>query len=431
MLQRIKIRSFGPVEVAELDVTDVIILNGVQSSGKSTIAKSIYFFKSLPETLYQYLISKEDPEQDLTKELVIACRKRLMEFFGTTKHLDGFFLEYQYAPEIHITIQYETRSGHARVNFSNKLFKGLRDAAKKIQQYRAGARLDKPRDFSSLQAIRAEQMRFYQSIRRELKLLFHESRDMLYIPAGRSLVTTLSEELREIESFQFDPLMKEFVSRICLLRGDFTQELEAIIEDRKKLTAMPIDFQRVDAVKVLIAQILKGRYRVENGEERILLDDGNYIKIRFSSSGQQEALWILHLIFLAVLEGQPTFSVLEEPEAHLYPMTQYQVIKLIALFLGAEKNQAIITTHSPYVMAAINTLLVAHQAGIKNPQQAARIVDRRAWLDGNNLSAYFVGNGRIYNIYDHNTGIIDPQFIDRASEKINNDFDQLLEIVQP
>ena len=38
---------------------------------------------------------------------------------------------------------------------------------------------------------------------------FLSFREMLYIPAGRSLVTTLSTELREIESLQFDPLMKE------------------------------------------------------------------------------------------------------------------------------------------------------------------------------------------------------------------------------
>ena len=427
---RIHIQSFGPVRRAQLDVTDIIVLNGLQSSGKSTIAKLIYFFKSLPETLYQNLIIADDPTADLKKKLVIACRNRLMDFFGTTKHMKGLFLKYTYAENKDITVQYENRSGHARVKFSNALMAGLTEIAQRIKHYREHTEGDRPWDLSAMQFFRADQMRFFHSVRREVKQLFVEPREMLYIPAGRSLVTTLSEELKEVESFRFDPLMKEFVSRINLLRRDFTKDLDEMIEDRKKLSAEPIDFDRLRAMKTLIEEILQGRYRVEKGEERILLDDQNYVKIRYSSSGQQESLWILHLLFLAVLEGQAVFGVFEEPEAHLYPLTQYHLVKLIALYLGAEENQAIITTHSPYVMASLNTLLLAHQAATKNRVSTVQVIKSHCWLDGARVSAYFVEKGSIRDIYDRDSGIIDPQFIDHASETINDDFDRLLDLVQ-
>jgi predicted ATPase len=43
-MQKITIRSFGPIKDVELPISDIIVLNGAQASGKSTISKSIYFF---------------------------------------------------------------------------------------------------------------------------------------------------------------------------------------------------------------------------------------------------------------------------------------------------------------------------------------------------------------------------------------------------
>jgi len=40
-MQKIKIKSFGPIDEIDISITDIIILNGLQSSGKSTLAKSI------------------------------------------------------------------------------------------------------------------------------------------------------------------------------------------------------------------------------------------------------------------------------------------------------------------------------------------------------------------------------------------------------
>ena len=129
-----------------------------------------------------------------------------------------------------------------------------------------------------------------------------------------------------------------------------------------------------------------------------------------------------------MLDNKLTFTVFEEPEAHLYPVTQYSVAKFIALSLNAKKNQAIITTHSPYIMASINTLLVAGKNGKKYKEEVEKLMDKSYWLHIDRLSAYFVSDGRIIDMVDKELGIIDPRYIDQASEIINDDFDKLLEI---
>jgi predicted ATPase len=46
-MQRISIENLGPVKRFEADVTDVMLFIGTQASGKSTISKSIFIFKSI------------------------------------------------------------------------------------------------------------------------------------------------------------------------------------------------------------------------------------------------------------------------------------------------------------------------------------------------------------------------------------------------
>ena len=54
-MQKIVIRNFRQISQAELEVKDFLFLIGEQASGKSTIAKLIYFFKSLKQDYFNLL----------------------------------------------------------------------------------------------------------------------------------------------------------------------------------------------------------------------------------------------------------------------------------------------------------------------------------------------------------------------------------------
>jgi dephospho-CoA kinase len=51
-MQKIIINNFGAIKDAEIEVKKILVLIGEQASGKSTIAKLIYFFKSLKDDLF-------------------------------------------------------------------------------------------------------------------------------------------------------------------------------------------------------------------------------------------------------------------------------------------------------------------------------------------------------------------------------------------
>ena len=177
----------------------------------------------------------------------------------------------------------------------------------------------------------------------------------------------------------------------------------------------------------LIKKILRGTYRYSNGEEQIVLDDGKYVKINFSSSGQQESVWILNLLFYYLLQQNPILFIIEEPESHLFPESQKYITELIALVNNCN-HSVVLTTHSPYVLGTLNNLLYIHNIQSQYLEKADDIIPKSLWLDSNNFNSWFVKNGTIENCMDSEIHMIQNEKIDEISRVINNDFDELLEL---
>ncbi len=133
------------------------------------------------------------------------------------------------------------------------------------------------------------------------------------------------------------------------------------------------------------------------------------------------------MIFINLLNNNNLFIVFEEPEAHLYPEAQKEIIDLIALLFNALNSQVIITTHSPYILASLNNLLYANVLQQKN-KAVEKIINPKTIIETNKLNAYSVNNGKINNIIDNETNLIHSEEIDSASLIINNTFQELFDI---
>ena len=70
-MQKIIIKNFRQISYAEIEIKDFLFLIGEQASGKSTIAKLIYFFKSLKQDYFNLLYeAKKRSLTDLQKKLI-------------------------------------------------------------------------------------------------------------------------------------------------------------------------------------------------------------------------------------------------------------------------------------------------------------------------------------------------------------------------
>ena len=93
------------------------------------------------------------------------------------------------------------------------------------------------------------------------------------------------------------------------------------------------------------------------------------------------------------------------------------MIELIALVINAGNN-VLLTTHSPYVLGAINNLLYADIVQQSSPERVEAIVPRSKWLCTEDCDARFVSNGRADSCMDPELQQIDNSLIDDISHVI-------------
>ncbi|MTJ49245.1 AAA family ATPase [Dolichospermum sp. UHCC 0259] len=432
-MQRISIENFGPVKKFEADVTDVMLLIGPQASGKSTISKTIFIFKSIKDEILNYIYADNLayflPNDHRYNDLLMVIKFNFAQYFGLKPDYAEFRITYQYSIKKQITI-YKSED-NLDVKFSFNLENELNLLIKEILNYKIISQ-EQHNPFKSLEELReleSNKRLQFNYFKLRIDKIFEETHSSVFIPAGRSLMSTLTDQLQEIKNPDtLDYFTKSFVERINLLKTYFTDDLNTLIQNKDVALNLGDDLSR------LLKKILKGKYRfnADIDKERIYFKNNQYVKLQYASSGQQESVWILLLIFRYILDGTSVFMVFEEPEAHLYPETQSDIVELIGLLANVYNNQIIITTHSPYILSSFNNLLYAHQVGtnkVGDEREAVKsIVNSKSWIDPNRISAYFISENGYESIIDEELKLIQAEKIDSASSIINDRFNYLFNL---
>jgi putative uncharacterized protein GK3268 len=273
-----------------------------------------------------------------------------------------------------------------------------------------------------------------QHLRQTVNAMFDIQGDVLYIPAGRSVLATLSEQLQEIDTTdtsQMDLPLKEFIALIQKLKKRFGTQLEDIVEQYTKMEGRNIRRHDVQLAIDTIRKILKASYINEQDTEKLYYDNENWVKLMYASSGQQESLWILLLIFQRLLLQQKTFLIVEEPEAHLFPIAQRNMMEMVGLLMYATGSEVFITTHSPYVLNSLNVLAYSGKIEGKDANIKNAVVPRGYRILPGQLEAYLLlqraGTSSLVSIMDKNEGLIQSHKIDKLSDIIEQDMEKLLE----
>jgi tetratricopeptide (TPR) repeat protein len=170
-------------------------------------------------------------------------------------------------------------------------------------------------------------------------------------------------------------------------------------------------------------------YIQPKGTERFML-------LRQSASSHQAVVpMYMNMAYCRSQNGQNLF-VIEEPELNLYSPTQKQFIEYVvetALF-ARPNNQVIVTTHSPYIIMAINNLIQAFETFLRKPekdQEITALVPTEQWLRFEEVSAYYMDNGTARNIMNKEYRIISDSDIDAGSDVTNEIYSKLLKIKYP
>lgn len=428
-MSRILIENLGPIELFEQDVNEkLMVLIGEQASGKSTIAKAIFFCKSIADEYKQFVLNRDNimeiGYQTPYIHFIKVLRTKFVEFFGTTKHMSPFTIQYFFDNNESVLIK--LKQGYANFTFSKKIRRDCEELIEKLKDYYKQQELNGFLSSIDFAVLASTKDNFNKMVDREVSKIFVQNYTSIYVPAGRSMLSTNSEFFHISTPNKYDVIMNDFIERIRVLQGQYSQRIEDIIEDRKKYSSENIDFSSVNKAVTLVKEILKGDYINDKYGERIYYSADKFVKLIQASSGQQESLWIVLLIFSIILNNQKVYMVIEEPEAHLFPTAQKKMIELIALMINSTSSQVIITTHSPYILSSTNLLLYSSYVE-GNSNEKNDIVNLAFRLAKDDVSAYLLNNKKVIDIMDRDADMIEADKIDAISGEINNLLDLLIQ----
>ena len=136
--------------------------------------------------------------------------------------------------------------------------------------------------------------------------------------------------------------------------------------------------------------------------------------------------------FLRLTKPKSIAFIVEEPEQNLFPQTQTELVNDIVDCCNQEghPSMALITTHSPYVLASVNILMFAGQLVAQGCpiEKILDIVQTKSVITPNEVEVYAVKGGTCYSIKHPQTGLIYQNELDTASEYNSVVFDRLYSI---
>lgn len=399
-MSRIKIKNFGPIREGFLendgwmDVKKVTVLIGDQGTGKSTVAKLISIFSWIEKDLFR------------SNGSTLRYRKQernfnsLLEYHRINDYLkedtvilyegDAYKIGYQRGQNLDIQKINSNAYSLPKITY----YPAERNFVSSVRQTKN----------SNKQSFKlwSESLQEFKEIFQESKENFRE-RETLNLPIGNAVLEY--NKLNDIlyvkgvdYKIQLADSASGFQSSVPLfVVANYVSELP---EKGKEM-----DEQQRETFKKESVKILNDKTYTEE-QKRILLSN-----------------------LAAQFNVKRTLNIVEEPEQNLFPNSQQKLINsLIEYNNSTEGNRLIISTHSPYILSSLNNSILAEEVFEKTGKSidAYGKENRVAFAD---VSAYQLDNGRIYDIKDYETNLINAEAIDSCSDVINSDFDRLLDLM--
>ena len=197
-MHKLIIHNLGPINDCELTCRQFMTFTGEQASGKSTVAKALYYFRTVKDDVYDALrgisvftSGYKHPDDKSGKILIKTVReilrKKFLRTFGyqVRELKPGMRIKYYYTKQIFITVRLLTVKNHnEKVSFilNVELSDLLTDFINQLDEQAFSFKDD-------LDIAKVYQLK----LRASLNKIFNDEYETIYIPSGRSMLTLLSD----------------------------------------------------------------------------------------------------------------------------------------------------------------------------------------------------------------------------------------------
>jgi len=187
-----------------------------------------------------------------------------------------------------------------------------------------------------------------------------------------------------------------------------------------------LDEVQAKVTQMLISEILikpiYGKDFINQSERNIKIKEIN----KRNEEGDAEIISHLkkyHKIRNNLFKTHSTNLIIEEPEQNLFPSTQKTLIYYLLGIISSELDHNLtLTTHSPYVLYAINNCIMANLVSDKlSEKEKQKIFCLNSKIDPKSISIYQIKNGTIDCIQQED-GLIGENFFDEQMKNVMDEF---------
>lgn len=415
-MESLTIKNFLIIKYAEIEIKKINVIIGEQSTGKSIIAKLVFLFETFLFYQVKLLVTNLQDQQGLKRHL----QKRFEELFPKYAWKEQVFKIVYRLDDMNFLIErYKDKSGYFKLQFtySDNFKKFYNTTIRQVSKIAKSNNKVTQDIYSYMNDCVAKNIAdFFQGNEK----IF--STKILFVPASRTLfVKYFTNNIFTFlaNNFDLDPLIINFGSNY-----ETAQRLYRIINEFQD---QENDQRRLyDQIKLITEKILSGSYGREKDQDWLYHADGRKINLIDASSGQQEALPMLLILlvfpFFATHESNQFF--IEEPETHLFPSAQRDMVELFTLLYANKNCRFFLTTHSPYILTALNNKIMAANV---EPVKAKKSLGYKNTIQFQDVSAYTISNGQTQSILDTEVNLIGINNLDAVSDELSQEFEEILE----
>ena len=280
----LKVRDFSCIHHADLELAPFTVLIGPQGSGKSVLAKLVYYCFGAVTKWVEY--PHEDRSLD---EYTSQLSSEFISIFPPSAWGSQAF-EIQFTVgKFGVTISRRAESTNAHIEFTSGLELGYERLRLVIEETLGNETINTATDalskkYDLLREIAA-------SFEDQAKQSGGESfvTDFMFVPAGRTLFSYIGRSLRATTrhtAVPLDPITERFGELLDILRTHYARFPEAYTTPREE-----------DRMRTLFG----GKLVFEAEASRLEMEDGRNLPLALLSSGAQELL----PLFMAIIEVAP------------------------------------------------------------------------------------------------------------------------------